>query len=727
MAQIPVNTLESDWLKAQLRVALALLLLGILYVGQAWSPSSYGHVLQLAGASETGVVWGQPRAIRSDEWSVTTPLTQATVRNNFERYNQTSYYGEDLRSNYALPLHDWGMVFKPSFWLYGLVPAAYAFSWHYWVMLVAFTFGYAHFFRLTGATATQAFLLSVSLYFTGFVQFFWNSNTSLFAYFPWLLVAMTAPWRLGARVLFFYWVATCWLIGNFYPPLFISLALVAAVFLWAYRPEVLQRQSLLMFGLATLAACGTAVFYLWDYLLQTASTSYPGQRVSTSGYYPWHLFLTHLWPSALFDHDFNASVNYTNVTGVGVAGLYWTLAASCFTRWSRNGLRKLAADRAQRILLFGLAVVMAWMMAPVPDWLGKITLLNRVPPERMVYAAGLLLILNVWHASLRLGVAPDRWLARASIYLAMVLAAWLSFGFWTQPLSGPEQHLTEWLAPVLLCIALWWAFKRSWNPATVLLTACALAQILVFGRFNPIQSALPIFEEPRHALAQTLQKYVDPNGVLPVQKKDLIGASLNGMGFKAVAHLNVTPQWSVWQSLLGPLDDQAKSIFNRYGHVRLVASNQAKLLENDQIGVPASLFRPQPSAVLSSHAPADARGQGGQIEHIEKLGSAWILTGWAAWSGARQDRELWVVTDGHHPLTRRIDFIADQERWDRVALTQDPNQLLSGFVMSIHTQDGETLPAPRCVFSRTGTGDVWKRLEVPGERPSCGPAASTER
>ncbi len=76
-------------------VLLVLMVSGVVYVGKTWSPSSYGHVLRhhLGYAeSESGPDWGKPRPIRSDEWGVVTPLTQATINNHYERYNRTSLY-----------------------------------------------------------------------------------------------------------------------------------------------------------------------------------------------------------------------------------------------------------------------------------------------------------------------------------------------------------------------------------------------------------------------------------------------------------------------------------------------------------------------------------------------------------------------------------------------------------------------------------------------------------
>ena len=707
-----------SWFRLNVAVALAALLWGCLYVGQAWSPSSYGHVLKTSGAADTGLVWGVPRAIRSDEWSVTTPLTQAAVRNNFERYNKTSYYGEDLRSNYALPLNDWAWVFKPGFWLFDWVPPAYAFSWHYWLMGVLFVFGYAHFFRMAGASDVHAFAFSLGLFFTGFVQFFWNSNTALLALFPWLIVVMGASWRTPIKVLLFYWIATSWLIGNFYPPLFISLALIGGFFLWAYRPDLLKPKQFVIYLLVTLAACGTAVFYLWDYLALTTSTTYPGQRFSVAGYYPWHLFLTQLWPSVLFDIDFNPSVTYTNVTGVGVVGLYWTLAALCFTHWSADGLKRLKQDRSLRVLLFGLAITMSWMLAPVPAWIGKWTLLDRVPPERMVYAAGLMVFLCVLHVFLKLGMTQKAWLIRFFFYCFMVLGGWLTYGWWTQPLSSASDHLTELLGPLCIGLSLWAARQWQWNGPTALLVACTTVNVLVLGRFNPIQSAKPLFEEPEHLLAQTLRSHVDPQGVLVIQKEGLIGATLNGMGFKAVAHLNVTPQWSVWQRTLGPMDADRTHLFNRYAHIRLSPSEVPVLLENDQVGVPSSLFRARPSASFSSVVPNGVQQLDGLIERFVKKDDSLVFSGWAPWSGQDTQRELLVVDPSAKHGRMQLSLM-DMERWDRVFASQRADYLLSGFVLTIKAPHSDWSYENLCVYSRKSTDAYWTRLVTPWAADAC--------
>jgi hypothetical protein len=62
------------------------------------TPSSYAIVLKAIGVADPGLLFGTPRPIRSDEWTMWTPYVQITVNNGFDRFNATSPYGEDLRN-----------------------------------------------------------------------------------------------------------------------------------------------------------------------------------------------------------------------------------------------------------------------------------------------------------------------------------------------------------------------------------------------------------------------------------------------------------------------------------------------------------------------------------------------------------------------------------------------------------------------------------------------------
>ena len=119
-----------------------LFLIFLVYVGLCLTPSSYGLVLNMFGHAGEGLLWGHPRSIRSDEWAVWTPYFQSVVNNDFGRFNQLSMYGEDFRGFSALPIKDWGLLFKPLMWPFLMFPPAYAFSMHHGLIILVFIIGW---------------------------------------------------------------------------------------------------------------------------------------------------------------------------------------------------------------------------------------------------------------------------------------------------------------------------------------------------------------------------------------------------------------------------------------------------------------------------------------------------------------------------------------------------------------------------------------------------------
>src|SRR5947209_2919248 len=120
---------------------ITLVVIAFLYTAFSLSPSSYGITLQLIHAPNPGLVAGHPKSIRSDEWGVWTPFFQATVRNHFHRFNATSLYNEDLRNVNALPLKDWGLIFKPQLWAFFVLSPARALSLYYAALICSFLAG----------------------------------------------------------------------------------------------------------------------------------------------------------------------------------------------------------------------------------------------------------------------------------------------------------------------------------------------------------------------------------------------------------------------------------------------------------------------------------------------------------------------------------------------------------------------------------------------------------
>ncbi|MFX5956636.1 hypothetical protein ABTF01_19790, partial [Acinetobacter baumannii] len=77
------------------------------------------------------------------------------------------------------------------------------------------------------------------------------------------------------------------------------------------------------------------------------------------------------------------------------------------------------------IFFAALVMVTAWMMFPVPAVLGKLLLWNHVQPERMVFAAGVLLVMFALAVVRVVGLTWST--NRALAFIVVVIAAWLLF------------------------------------------------------------------------------------------------------------------------------------------------------------------------------------------------------------------------------------------------------------------------------------------------------------
>ncbi|MFM9927911.1 hypothetical protein VLK31_33425 [Variovorax sp. H27-G14] len=576
--------------------AFALAVNGWIYVSNHWSPSSYGLILQMIGEQNTGLLYGTSRAIRSDELAVVTPLTQATVRNNFERYNATSFYDEDLRINYGLPVFDWGLIFKPTFWTYTFLQPASAFSFHWFAIGAMFFIGHALLFRKTGLPALSAAFLSIGLYFTPFTQFWWNEKGPIFAFFPWVIgsLFLSIPW--GLRLVFFYWLSTSWLLTNFYPPIIISLAFVGGILILAFQREWMQPKRLLPLLATVVAAASTAGIYLKDYLTATSNTIYPGQRILSGGSIPSLEWWAQFFPFITFDNAF-VSLTNQNICEVGVVGAAFLLMTLCMLNWRRL-LTLLIASKEQRlnfsILLAGLVLMNAWMLLPLPSWAGSPLLWNHVLPERMEYAAGWLLLLSIALLGENGGILINKY--RLLLYTMVALGGWLTiklssnnFSFNTEFIRAQSGDLIS-IPFLIVSLLVTYAIRANKNYA--ILAASAGAGAVVLFAFNPIQSSEPIFAQHSTPFLNSLATQIqEPAGVLVPQHPTLPGAALNGLGYRSVVHVTPVPALEMWRSLYPHLSrEELDSTFNRYSHIHLTTDETPKSPQEDVVNVPLKDF-----------------------------------------------------------------------------------------------------------------------------------------
>lgn len=580
--------------RARKPLLVVLMALCLTYVVAALTPSSYGAAFGLLGLEPSGLILGSPRPVRSDEWIVLTPYFQIAVANGLDVVNKFSPYQESLRSFQALPLLDWGMLFKPYHWGFLILPAANAFSLYYLCMALSFAVGWALFLRALRMPPALAAVVAIGLLMSPFVQVWWSSNAGAFALAPWAAVAWLTIKNRAWRVLASTYALAVWVLSCAYPPFLYSILLAMLVLVLAFRRDRLTLAHIVDAMIAGAVALAIFIGYFHDLIEIMQNTVYPGQRISGAGGTPWGKLFAHLVPGLTTRGYEPFPVFASNACEIAVLSSW--LPAYALTLTNHRALRSsLSANTAGALILIaGILFIAAWCFLPLPDAVGRYTGLSMVPPVRALLALGLMLNIGSAFMLLRGGVvlsAPR--LATLGLLLLAGTLGKLAYGDnGVHGLYG-ARDLIPYLCLALLILTRHF-FRQHNHQLLVVVALAAMANALAYGLFNPVQSAKPIFSLDKEQIRRTMiarGAQVAPDGIMMVPGH--YGALLTGAGLPSINHVLYHPQLAFFRKHFPEMPaTEFNTVFNRYAHVA-VEGETPVVVQADLIRVPAKAFLPR--------------------------------------------------------------------------------------------------------------------------------------
>jgi len=569
------------------------LIIAALYAAFQFTPSSYAIVLHAIGISNDGLVFGQAKPIRSDEWAIWTPYFQIAVNNGFARIDTLSPYAEDLRNVNALPLADWGMIFKPHLWAFLVLSPAAAFSLMYALILAACLIGWYRLALELRFDKVVATIFSLTIFAFPYVQLWWTTTGPLVAFLPWLLLAFLRPMSFYLRVPAIAWGTATFLLSHFYVPFIASLMFGGGLVVLALRSDTLRIARLVPSFAGAAIGVAFVLLYLWEPIKVMADTVYPGQRANLpGGLLPNSFVLGYLFPHFLAT---KWTALYWNEQEIGTGGSYALLFSLVFLNFRH--LRDVifagtAEDRATRWVLVvlgaGILLIIAWWLLPIPSRLGTPLFWNAIPPQRLAFAAGLLAHVAAFILILRVGAVAS--LSRLALAIGLIVAVtvWSKF-----KIFPPDARVLKFdLAVLPLLLIAYFVRNTAFNWGRRLLLCGAVSNALVFVPFNPLQKAGPIFA--KHDTA-ALRALASKQALHPKQwlvARDLQGAVLVGLGFRSIQHALIAPRLVFFRERFPDLPpDQFNAIFNRYANIILdPAVTTPTAPQNDVILVPPAAF-----------------------------------------------------------------------------------------------------------------------------------------
>lgn len=266
----------------------------------------YGH------KDDSALIFGKPRAIRSDEWLVNSQSTISQSRVDYARINPNIGEGQDMSVVVSVPYRDWSIIFRPHNWGFFFMPLENAFALSWWIMGYLLILG-CYFFglRLLPRQRLICSLIALALFFSAFVQWWYAYGTlgSLYYSFFIAIVAMALIETKVPKVRIWLGLILAYLITSFalvlYPPFQIACAIVLSAFVFSYlavRWNVVgARQSWSAFAVASASIVISAILVglfistRQDVVKTINSTAYPGYRsLAAGGLSPTHFFSSHL-------------------------------------------------------------------------------------------------------------------------------------------------------------------------------------------------------------------------------------------------------------------------------------------------------------------------------------------------------------------------------------------------------------------------------------------------
>jgi len=352
---------------------------------------------------DNALIFGSPRAIRSDQYLVEVPVIVSQDINNEPIVNNDIGDGVNLGIN-SQPTRNIFSIFRPSVWIFFLSnQTEFSFSFYWWSKFVLLLIAvYLLLLEITKRNLLISISGSLLFIFTPFIQW-WIPvepitciSFGMFFFIRFIkekYLIKNISYALGLT----YWIIAFALI--LYPAFQVPMAWVA-IFLAVgiilqRRKELLsdkkQLKKILIFIpfiLGIVAITLFSFFKQFDYVIDTmTNTVYPGARFMSAGQGSIYHLLNGFY-NLLMQRDINGAPFGNQSEASNFFMLYIPILVWVIYKNILNLRKKLSLDWIAITLSLALLFLSIWYLVPLPDFLSKYTAMSMVLPQRVFIGIG---------------------------------------------------------------------------------------------------------------------------------------------------------------------------------------------------------------------------------------------------------------------------------------------------------------------------------------------------
>ena len=601
---------------------LLLIVLGLSFSQISGSSIGIYHELLYGDSTkDENLLFNEPRAVRSDEWLVTTQLSLAQVEANFTPINTNIGEGIDVSLLVDAPTATFAQAFKPHNLGFFVLPIGVAFALKWWLMAYLLVMA-VYFFVLTLMPKRKVLAVVLSLGFLAspFIAWWYQYITLAPIYYTLFgcIVAIKLMHASTKRVALLWGLLLAYIATSFalvlYPPFQVPCVLVALAFLIGYvldnrrvlhgtlKPALVGGAMAIVMTVVLIAICLVPKLPVIETITGTA---YPGNRLTESGGFNPMLFFASNTSLLEQDNPRAAEFKWSPNQSEGSNFMLVFILLTPILIFILVKYRKRVPNfwTATGVLLV-TAVFMVWLFVPDVDILGKATLLDRVLHARLLIGFGLinLLVVIIFIQMFeKKQFKLPRFMPEAYALVALVIYVVLNL-YIAKLFPGFMGYRWALLLALPYPLILYMLLKRWFNLAAV---AFLLISVVSVMSIHPLYRGVDILSNTEPS--KTIKDIDTANSKRWVTDSLQLEnyALLNGK--QSLSGVYVYPDKGLWEQDF-PASDNSK--YNRYSHVYF------QFDRNEHEVIERKLDQPSPDQLIPSLEPCDKFLQKNNVGYI---------------------------------------------------------------------------------------------------------------
>lgn len=532
--------------------------------------SSIGCIDEVTGYNvDSGILMGSSKAIRSDEWAVSTPMAIAQDANNY-RYTNSNLrggYDSDMFIVYGQPVKDISIIFRFSQWGYILFGSGVGLSFFWCVRFLGLILASFEFLMLiTKKNKLLSFVGSVMIVFSPTIQWWYATNG---------LMEMLISAEVGLvlfdkylksdnfkyKTIYMTVIAICvgTFILTFYPAWMVPVAYIFLPFLiWIIienRKNInITKKDIIAFIIIAIAFIGlmARIFIKsWDTIMATLNTVYPGKRVLLERGSP-KVYIGFIVNSLL-----TILTSIANPCDMAVMMDFWPIVLVVLAVFI---FKEKKSDILIAMSLVVVLILHAYYLLAAPEWLAKITLLSRTWYGRVYQVFGLL---NIFILFRILAISEFKFKNKFAIIISLILSILcVLVAKYYHPLV-----ITKIIAVVLALVftVIFYSILMANQKKKIFFTIITIFMLVIGGLVNPVRSGINAVEN--NTLLNKIEEIDSKeSGMWALIEIGLPEINMPMMvGAKTLNSSSVYPNLELWNKI--DKDKKYEDVYNRYAHI----------------------------------------------------------------------------------------------------------------------------------------------------------------